>query len=145
MSRIHISTLVIGIACLTWVTGCGGGGKSGEVEVRGTVTVDGEPVERGSVTFLAADHGGAAGGGVINNGEYVASVTPGEKIVMVMGSKKVGEKLRLEGVPDSGMEEEFKTVTHANYNAQRLTPLRANIEGRTNDLNFELTSDGKGG
>lgn len=144
MFRLHNFTLVLGIACLSWVAGCGGGGKSGEVEVRGRVTVDGEPLEQGSVTFLAVDSDGAVGGGVVKDGEYVASVTPGEKIVMVIGSKKIGEKLRLEGVPDSGMEEEFETVTHANYNARHLTPLRASIEGPTEGLNFELTSDGKG-
>lgn len=135
-------SLCLSLALLAPLTGCGE--KSDNVKVTGTVTVDGTPVETGSITFLAEDNAGPTGGGVINDGKFEASVAPGKKIVMIVGSKVIGERLRLEGVPDSGTVEDLETVTHPLYNTREHSPLRADITGATTDLKFNLTADGKG-
>lgn len=136
-------SLCLSIALLAPLTGCGE--KSDNVKVTGNVTVDGTPIETGAITFLAEDNAGPTGGGVINNGKFEASVPPGKKIVMVIGSKVVGERLRLEGVADSGTVADLETVTHPLYNTREHSPLRADITGPTDALNFNLTADGKGG
>lgn len=131
-----------GLALLVLIAGCGG--SSSEALVTGTATVDGNPIESGSITFLSEAADGPAGGGVIKDGKYEARVAPGKKIVMIIGSKVVGERLRLEGVPDSGTEVQLQTITHPLYNTREHSPLRADIAGNTADLNFSLTADGKG-
>jgi hypothetical protein len=50
----------------------------------GTVTYDGRPVEKGTITFLPADGQGPAAGGEIRDGQYrVDDLTPGAKIVQI--------------------------------------------------------------
>lgn len=124
------------------LTGCGE--SSGEVLVTGTVTVDGAPIESGSITFLSEAADGPTGGGVIKDGKYEARMVPGKKVIMVVGSKVIGERLQLEGVPDSGTVPLLQTITHPAYNTREQSPLKANIEGAKTDLNFNLTADGKG-
>lgn len=142
-SSVSFVVGVLGLAVLMLpALGCGEARK--EVKVTGKVTVDGVPIEKGAITFLSDANDGPSSGGIITNGEYVASVAPGSKIVMVIGSKVTGERLRLEGVPDSGKVESLETVTHANYNTREHSPLRAKVDAATTGLDFKLTKDGKG-
>jgi len=68
----------------------------------GTVTYDGQPVENGTITQLPEDGKGPSAGGPISGGEYrVEGVTPGRKIVRILGVKAVAhartsEELRLQ-------------------------------------------------
>ena len=129
---------------LAALVGCGGG-DDGLHQISGQVSVEGTPIDQGSITFLSADGGTPSAGGVIREGAYQANVPPGEKIVLVLGSKVVGQTPIMTGVPDSGMRDALETVTHRIYNAKHLTPLRAEVSGDNASLNFELTKDGKGG
>jgi hypothetical protein len=73
-------------AVLVVATGCNGNTAS----VSGTVSYDGRPVDRGSIAFLPADGAGPTAGGDIVDGRYsVSNVTPGQKIVQVIGVKQV--------------------------------------------------------
>jgi hypothetical protein len=62
--------------------------------VSGTVSFNGEPVSKGTVTLVPANGKGAASGGLIENGRYtIEKVQPGEKLVQLsspypMGSQK---------------------------------------------------------
>ncbi|ADB15746.1 hypothetical protein Psta_1063 [Pirellula staleyi DSM 6068] len=141
-SRLGWLSLCFSLALLVTIAGCGD--SSGEVIVTGNVTLDGNPIETGSITFLSEAADGPTGGGVIKDGKYEARVLPGKKIVMVIGSKVVGERLRLEGVADSGTVPDLRTITPPIYNTREHSPVRANIEGPASDLNFSLTADGKG-
>lgn len=118
--------------------GCSSGVKSNEVKVSGTVTIDGQPIEIGSVSFVSADGATPTGGGNIKDGTYVAFVAPGEKKVLVLGNKLIGTE-KLYDTPDSPTREKYEKVTPPAYNADHLTPLTANIEAAQDDLNFELT------
>lgn len=134
---------LVGAALMLWMLaalGCGGPTVD-LVEVSGTVTVDGEPVPQGTVTFVSADGSTPTGGGVIQDGAYTAKTPPGEKVVLVLGTKVVGQEQVLEGVPDSGMRDKVEMVTAPAYNAAHLTPLKASITGPQQGLNFELTKD----
>lgn len=119
--------------------GCGS--SNPELTISGNVTINGEPVEGGSITFVAEDGAAATGGGTIQNGKYTAIVMPGRKKVLVLGNKLVGEEPEYQGVPDSPMRQVFKTVTPEKYNAAHLTPLTATIEKAEENLDFALTGD----
>lgn len=60
--------------------GCGGQGST----VSGTVTYNGQPVEKGHINFIPADGKGTPVGGDIKNGQYsVKGVAPGKNRVEV--------------------------------------------------------------
>lgn len=131
------------LCSISVVLGCGGPASTA-VPISGTVSVDGQPIEGGLITFISVDDTVPAAGAPIKNGAYSAEVEPGEKKVMVLGSKVVGEELILSGVPDSGTRQKLETVTHPNYNAKHLTPLTATISGPSEEMNFDLKKNGKG-
>jgi hypothetical protein len=71
---------------LSLVIGCGGTPTS----VSGTVTYEGEAVADGWVTFTPADGKGKEAGGKITSGQYrVEEISPGEKVLQVIGVKEV--------------------------------------------------------
>ena len=128
---------------LSLLVGCSGA-KKDEVEVTGSVPIDGEPVPQGVVQFVAADGQTPTGGGVIQDGKYVAKVPPGEKKVLVLGTKVVGQQPESADMPGSQMVDKLETVTPPQYNAEHLTPLKATITESQQSIDFKLTKDGKG-
>jgi len=61
------------------LAGCGN-----KCSVSGRVTVGGQPVESGFITFFPADEKGQSAGGEIINGEYsIDTLTPGKKRIFV--------------------------------------------------------------
>lgn len=143
MIRLPLATSLAALGLISFVAGCGGESKN-TIKVSGNVTVEGAPVEKGSITFVPADGNTTSAGGVIVDGKYTADVPPGEKKVMVLGTKVVGTELVLEGVPDSGTRDKLKTTTHSNYNAATTTPLSATISEPIENLDFDLNKNGKG-
>lgn len=142
MTRLPFATALVLLGLVTFVVGCGGE-TTNTVKISGNVTVDGTPVDKGSITFVPADGNTISAGGVIVDGKYTADVPPGEKKVMVLGTKVVGTELVLEGVPDSGTRDKLETITHPIYNASHKTPLSASITEPTDSLNFDLSKNGK--
>ncbi|NLF73736.1 MAG: hypothetical protein GX575_32275 [Candidatus Anammoximicrobium sp.] len=69
------------------LSGCGGGGPA-EYSVTGTVTFDGQPVEKGEIRFLPAEPGGAAYAGAIVNGTFECKVTEGAKRVEISATRE---------------------------------------------------------
>ena len=83
--------LLLGLAALT---GCGGGGSEKVVPVTGKVTLDGEPLTAGTVTFQPDESKGnkskaSASGMVDASGNYKLFITP-EKEGAPLGWYKVG-------------------------------------------------------
>lgn len=91
MKNIRWTAIALLCACVACAcVGCGQKGPK-KVQIRGVVTVDGEPVDKGSVRFKPADGVGPTDGGRIIDGKFEAEVTTGEKILIVDGSKVVGQ------------------------------------------------------
>lgn len=91
MKNIRWTAVALLCACVAFVcVGCGPKGPK-KVEISGMVTVDGEPVGKGSIRFKPADGQGPTDGGRIVDGKFTAEVTTGEKILVVDGSKVVGQ------------------------------------------------------
>jgi len=139
MKRFACCCACLSLLVLVVAGGCSE--TSDEAQVSGQVTIDGEPIGQGTISFVAADGATPTGGGVIKDGSYTASVPPGEKVVLVLGNKVVGEEPLYEDVPDSPTREAYETITPEAYNAKELTPLKASITGDQEGLNFELTKD----
>lgn len=132
-------TLAVSALALVSVVGCSGGEAVHEVEVTGSVTIDGQPIDQGAISFVAVDGVARTGGGIIKDGKYVARVAPGEKKVMVLGNKLVGTEPLYKGVPDSPTREKYEMVTPPAYNAAHQTPLTATITDGPQSIDFELT------
>ncbi|WDI41049.1 hypothetical protein [Bremerella sp. P1] len=143
MTYPTIVQLSIAISLSLPILGCSGE-QTTAVPISGTVTVEGDPVEKGSITFISVSGNVPSAGAVILDGRYTAKVEPGDKKIMVLGSKVIGQEPEFEDDPNSSMRDVMKTTTHPNYNAKHLTPLATTIDKPTDDLNFVLTRDGKG-
>ena len=133
MKRIfqrHPPLIVLLLALCLLATGCGRG--KNEVAVSGRVTVEGDPIDTGSIMFTAADGGTYVAGGVIENGQYKASVPPGDKIVQIRGLKKVGQR----EVFDEVSGKKFATDSHV-----RMTP--PEYEAPDSPLKAKVTKNGE--
>jgi hypothetical protein len=70
---------IVMFIALLFLTGCGS-----KASVSGRVTLGGQPVENGFVTFFPADDKGQSVGAQIINGDYsIDDITPGKKRVSV--------------------------------------------------------------
>lgn len=74
-------------------------------------------------------------------GVYTARVPRGEKVVLVLGNKLVGEEPLYEEVPASPTRNKYEMITPEAYNAKHLSPLRVNISEPRDNLDFELSGD----
>ena len=81
---------LLGVA-LALSTGLGCGSKV--TTVTGDVTLDGTPVENGTITFEPADKSGPTFGGPIVKGKYEATGEPGKKNVFVKSFRLTGKRV----------------------------------------------------
>ena len=90
MAILRFFTFSLCVVCLLILPGCK---KSKGVRVEGTVTVQGELVDKGVIQFVAVDGSTAEAGGTIKGGKFVVTVVPpGEKIVRIRGSRVTGKR-----------------------------------------------------
>lgn len=73
-------------------SGCGRG--DGFIRITGTVTLDGEPLMDGSMSFASVDGMTAGAGCPITDGRFEALVPPGRKRVAIQAMKNIGSKKR---------------------------------------------------
>jgi hypothetical protein len=91
----YLQVVFLGCALLAF-SGCG----DGKAEVKGTVKLDGVPIEDGTIRFEPVDGTTSVQGAFIKNGAYSARVPFGKMKVSFSASKKIGEK-KLYDTPDS--------------------------------------------
>lgn len=75
--------------------------KNEAVRIAGKVTIDGVPLEKGEVRFLAVDGKTQATGGLIQSGEYEVHTPLGPKNVQISGYVEVGKKPLYLDMPNS--------------------------------------------
>ena len=147
------SGLAMGLLLFGFSAGCGGGPsadyhKLGLVDVSGTVTLDGSPLEGAVVMFESAD-GTFCYGTTDSAGKYVlklnsekTGVVPGDKTVRISTTASTGEEEGSAGEevdPDakpSGPKEE-KVPDCYNKNSY----LKVTVAGSDAAFNFDLKSD----
>ena len=114
-------------------TGCGGGPEM--YDVSGTVTFDGQPVERGEISLDPDDARLSPDAGVIEQGRFSFPAKPGKKTVRIRASRPLPPERQ--DAPEMGTL--YEDYIPAKYNRQ--STLTADISpGGDNQFTFELTT-----
>ena len=121
------------LCALLPLVGCDDGNIA---EVSGTVSLDGTPIEAGSIMFVPADGSTSTAGGAIKNGKYSVKVPLGKMKVSITMPKKVGKK-KLYNTPDSPEGDLWAEGLPAKYNEK--SELELEVKSGRNPKNWELT------
>ena len=125
--RYHAAWIFFGPFVLI-VAGCGGKNTT----VTGRVTLGGQPVESGFITFFPEDNHGTSVGGEITRGEYkVENIVPGKKRVYVSIPEKV----------DSDATD--ATTTRKDANTERIAGLKKRRTGSKQPAPLKLEGNDK--
>jgi len=137
-SRIIFRSCSLVLLTAVFLAGCGGSDGLNRSSVSGAVTLDGQPVQEGSITFVPIEGTtGPMAFGKITNGQY--SISAGDR-GPVPGKHKVQiEAYRDAGTTDSGGASLKDQVVPAKYNTE--TSLVVEIGRGSATHNFDLTSD----
>lgn len=138
MLRIFGVTLVVATITLSTTIGCGDG-RARRVPVEGVVTIDGEPLQFGSITFMPAagsPKDARAGGASVNSeGRFQVSsysqndgLMMGKYSVTVLATELIDNRSQRWHAP---ME----------YSKMADSKLSVEISGATDEVKFELTWD----
>ncbi|MFG0332897.1 MAG: hypothetical protein ACF8TS_05995 [Maioricimonas sp. JB049] len=123
------------------VSGCGGG-SDGRVTASGTVSLDGQPLPDGSVTFFD-ENGGSAGVGIIENGRFSVSEASSSTGIQP-GTYKVAVQ-SWESEPGAVTDEgeiivEGTSRIPEKYNSSETSGLTAEVGEGENQFEFDLKS-----
>lgn len=135
------------IAVVLVIMGCAKTDGLNRVEVSGTVTFDGAPLESGSIAFIP-DAGTTAPsvGGPIQAGKFHLTTAEGPVAgkykVMIRASRPTGRQVEAgPGASDpTAMVDEVEMFIPEKYNSK--TELTAEIGPSTGELSFDLKGDG---
>ena len=122
------------LVVLPLLLGCG---ESGPAKVSGKVSLDGQPIEEGRISFLPQGGDGTTAEAVIAGGAYTAEVPPGKKVVQIIGMRVTGERPAYAGDPNSPMIKTTENFVPAKFNDK--SELEREITGSTT-MDFELKS-----
>jgi len=123
--------VLLGLATLP---GC----SDGKSSVKGSVTIDGQPVGSGSVTFVKQGGELAREGAVIQGGSFHATLPPGTYKLELNGQKVVGKRKQK---AFDGTDEEVEITEEAfppRYNTK--SELLQEIKPGANAINLDLKS-----
>lgn len=133
--------VLLPLMLLTCVLGCSKGPEFQRVEVSGTINLDGQPLDEGTVTFSPAEKvKGSIVQAKITGGKFSLAEKDGPAVgnnmVSVISVKKTGKKVQVEGEE----QDEVKQVIPWQFNEE--TKLTADVKAKpaVNDFKFELTS-----
>jgi len=128
-----------GALAVLLLTGCGSDGT----HLTGTVSLDGQPVDGGTIAFVATDGQGVNASGRIEGGEYdipaPAKFAPGTYKVEIDWLKPTGKAVANKSDPGT-TREETKQVIPLEYNRQ--SKLTAEVKSGSNTFDFDLKSGG---
>jgi hypothetical protein len=131
-----VCAIVLGLVCLA---GCSGGGvKTGKVY--GTVTVDGQPLADGTISFNPLDGNTPTAGGKVTNGAYSVVVPRGNQKVLVSAPKVIGSRKAYEGDPNSKMIDQYQETLPVKYTNPFETPLTVDVNSGAVKADFEISS-----
>jgi hypothetical protein len=140
--RSKIQSWLLGLAgaAVLSLAGC----SDGKVIVRGTVTVDGQPIDEGAISLEPADGQGPTTGGTIKGGKYElignAAATPGKKIVRIVGLRQTGKMIPAgPPAPRGTLIAEMIQCVPSHYNDQSRLQIEV-TSGKPNTHDFQLDS-----
>lgn len=146
MSRSHPILFAFALLALP-VIGCGTRSGPTRASVEGLVSVDGEPIEKGSITFTPTEGtSGPIAGGPIERGRYringSSGPVVGRQLVSIRGLKKSGRQVPVTAdaeLPSGGLVEELIPAVPPQYN-DRTTLVREIVRGHQ-AVDFALKSE----
>ena len=121
------------VSAMVLLAGCGGDGR---VQVAGTVTLDGESIETGTIAFRPADGQGPTAGALITAGRYTVRVTPGRMSVEIEGFRETGRGPLEPSDPDSPIVAMTEPIVPPKYNTA--TELQVDVSASNRRLDFPL-------
>lgn len=124
------------ISCFALCLGCGGDPNISIVS--GTVTVDGEPLETGSILFVPVDGNSPTSGGEIAKGNYSVEVPVGTMKVALSAPKVIGKK-KIYPTPESPEMPITVEALPPQYNER--SELKIEVTPPTKQQDFHLKSD----
>lgn len=127
------------MALILSTVGCGGGIAIERADVTGKVTLDGQPLESGSVTFLPTKiKTGVPATAEIKNGVFSLTAengaTVGSNRVEITSIKKTGKVSNFDGI----QTEETVQIIPAKFNSE--SELTTEVKAGANQPEFALTS-----
>jgi hypothetical protein len=141
MRALHLPGLA---AALVLLVGCSANDKA---EVSGTVRLDGELVEEGSINFIPVQGTtGPGAGAVIQNGKYhipaSRGVTVGKNRVELRAFKRTGKKVQDAAGRPGDLTEERVPAFPPEYNDN--STLVKEVRARTNTIDFDVRTQPAG-
>ena len=115
--------------------GCSGSSMTGTVN--GTVTLDGHPLQEGTVRFVPVDGKSPTAFAPVADGKFTASVPLGEMRVEFSAPKVIGRHKVYE-TPDSPMVDDVVDLIPNRFNVQ--SELRITVRKGSQDETFPLMS-----
>jgi hypothetical protein len=126
----YLATLLTAVAIMA--AGCNRGPAVGTV--KGTITIDGQPVDGGLIRFVPADGNSQPEDCIVKGGAYSITMPIGEKKVEIYWTKTGGGKV---DTASQGTEQVI-TLIPSKYNTE--TTLTHTLEKGTAVKDFALTS-----
>lgn len=135
-----IAQLSIGclLGCLTalWLSGCAK--QAAEISVGGKVAFQGEPIEKGVISFLTEDGRACLVVAKIQDGRYVAKLPAGPALVRISSPKEVGQTQgMLAGDPH--VRKITKESIPERYNKNSALRVNISAESVKQGVDFDLT------
>ena len=138
LSKSDLIALSVLFVVVIMSSGCGGGR---EASVNGTVTLDGQLLDHGTVSFIPVPQGAGAHATIEPDGTFSAStggtngLDPGEYLLTISALGESTEDPR-GGPPVPG-----ELLTPKKYASSKTSELRFTIQPGSNDLEVELHSE----
>ncbi len=131
--------------CFMSATGCGSDNPLGRQAISGRVTLDGSPLDQGTISFSPQADNGVSSGTTLRNGEYAIAASkglpPGKYVVRIhsivsdpANKNKVSSE---SGAPVTGLPG-VERIPPA-YNANSTLSIEV-VAGRKVEFNFDLQS-----
>ncbi len=135
---MQVPRIAVGICCLGLIPLLVGCGDNGRPTVQGAVTLDGKPVDTGSIAFRAVDGKSPTVGAFISRGRFRQQVPAGSMRVEITSSVRVGKKMAksLDGSPIEIDVIEEQIPEHYN----RKSTLVLDVKPGVNQIQYDLKS-----
>lgn len=139
MIRNRISVIVLVVLPVA-LAGCGQGDAS-RAAISGEVTLDGQPLEQGSILFVPIDGAkGSVSGGPIENGRYQLPRAKGAAVgwnrVEIRSPRNTGKKIQY--APGTAPSMEVVQMVARRFNTE--SSLKAEVKPEQNTANFDVAS-----
>lgn len=138
MNRKLFGVLVLLFVISPAFMGCSGKGGMGTVS--GTVTLDGQPLADGLISFIPADGNSPTSGGKITNGAYSVQASRGAQKVVINATKVTGSRKAYADDPNSPVITTTAEILPKKYSDAMTTELTVDVKAGTNKADFQLSS-----